>query len=82
MQVKPRVIGVGIEPIEFTTKEGIEVHLEMDGRLWVNTPTHCVVRIQGLPKNSLVAYVHMENDLKFLDIAVVIPPNILPKSMA
>ena len=33
-----------------------QLDLNADGRLWVNVPWHCFVRIKGLPKSAHVSY--------------------------
>ena len=68
---KPGRIGnlAEIGKIDFTDDKSYQVKLSPDGRLWVNTPYQCVLRIQGIPQNTLVSYIPEAN---FLDITILL----------
>lgn len=54
-------------PIRFEENE-VQIEVNKDGgKLWVNGPTHCIIRICGIPSNTLIFY---NPNTKFLDITI------------
>ena len=56
-------------PLLHRTPRPTSLELVSDGRLWINDPTHCILRICNLPPDTIVDY---DEETGFLDLTLPI----------